>query len=1020
MATLTLKNISEKSFLDEVECVKSLYEASRPFQDKQREIFARAKKYVEGIREHSDELSVESFLKEYSLSTYEGVAIMCLAEALLRIPDNKTADELISDKLGQGNWKKHFSENANIMLNASTFGLMISGQILHFQRSKQEITHAIGSITSKISDPIIREALKKAMKILGRKFVIGTSSEDALKNAKKIGEKGYLFSFDMLGEGARTAAQAEGFYKAYIDGIKEIGAAYKRNPADYIYHRPNVSVKLSALHPRYEMLNKSRLLEELLPKLKKIALTARDNGIWIAIDAEEANRLEISLVLFEALLKDKEFSGFNGLGFVVQAYQKRAPYVIDYLKQLADETKRIIPIRLVKGAYWDSEVKHAQMHGLPNYPVFTQKAHTDLSYLICARKLLENLKYFYPQFATHNALTVASILEISADYDATKDFEFQRLYGMGDAFYDEMVKSRPVRIYAPVGTYQDLLPYLIRRILENGANTSFVNLVVNKAEPIGQILTNPIDKIIRNSYANAEGSLPLPADIFGEVRKNSIGKDYGYSVFVNELAEYHKNFKANKINPKSIIAGKEVKFTEIELALKAAEKAYPAWNSISAELRAQYLNQFAEALEQNEDSILPLLMQEAYKTPNDAVAELREAIDFLRYYAADGVKKFGSPKLYKGYTGEKNLMHYKGKGVFLCISPWNFPLAIFLGQISGALMAGNTVIAKPAPQTEKIAYIATKLAHAAGIPKEVFQLVLNGDMETGAKTAEALVSDARVAGVAFTGSTKVAHKINNTLGKRGVNVPIATLIAETGGQNAMIIDSSALLERAVDDAINSAFGAAGQRCSALRVLYIQDDVYKQTLELLKGALAELNVGYPAADFSVDVPPVIDENAQSKLRAHIVKMRKAAKLIAKATIDESVQGTFIAPHIFEIPDISVLKEEVFGPVLHVIKYKKSKIDAVIDQINSTGYGLTFGIHSRVESFIEHVISRVKVGNIYINRSQIGAVVGVHPFGGVGLSGTGFKAGGANYLKRFVNEVTVTNNIAAIGGNLELIS
>lgn len=1008
---ITLEDIAKKAFEDEQKLVRELLAQSNIYQEKSDKIFERAERYVQNIRENADALSVETFLNQYSLDTYEGVAIMCLAEALLRIPDQQTADELIRDKLEKGNWKKFFSKDGGILMNSSTYGLMISGKILQLSKESHQLESALSRIASRIGEPAIREALKKGMQILGQKFVLGTNTENALDRAKKIGKKGYLFSFDMLGEGARTKDQAEKYFNNYLNGVKQISEFYKKDSAKKeLYKRQNISVKLSALHPRYELAKKDRVMDELLPKLKEIALSVKDNDIWMAIDAEETWRLEISLMIFEELLKDKDFSSFNGLGFVVQAYGKRALFVIKYLKQLAQKYNKKIPVRLVKGAYWDSEIKAAQINGVENYPVFTRKSHTDLSYLVCAREMLENLDCFYPQFATHNALTVASILEF-ADYIDNSQFEFQRLYGMGDTFYDNLVEQIPVRIYAPVGSYEELLPYLIRRILENGSNNSFVSLVVDKDEPIGQLLTSPVDKILRAAYTSKK--IPLPSEIYLPERINSKGFEVGNLHHKNILEGYlEKDIKKN-ITAKSIINGHEIdaKPKDIENAIDVASDYFNKWNDFGFETRAKLLENLADNFEENFESLLNILVYEANKKPKDAIGEIREAVDFLRYYAQQA--RLIEDEDCKGYTGEKSILKHKGKGVFACISPWNFPLAIFIGQIAAALVSGNSVIAKPAEQTSKIAYFAVKLAYQSGVPETALQLVIG----KGSVVGKIVTENKKIAGVVFTGSTETAWNINRSLASR--NSSIATLIAETGGQNCMIVDSSALLEKAVDDVVESAFGSAGQRCSACRVVYIQDEVADDFIEILKGAVAELEIA-SANYLSTDIPPVIDAKAKDNLQAHIDEMMVSAKLIYASKAPDMLKESYVAPHVFEIDSLDILHKENFGPILHVIRFKRENIDKIIDEINATNYALTFGIQSRVYEFIYNVYSKINAGNIYINRSIIGAVVGTHPFGGSLLSGTGPKAGGPNYLKRFLNEVTVTDNISAIGGNLELIT
>lgn len=998
---MNLEELSKKSFLPEETVVEELVKSADFLQEKSDRIFKKAENYVKNIREKSDELNIESFLKEYSLSSYEGVAVLCLAEALLRVPDNRTADELIVDKLEKGNWKSHIDDEASFMINSSTYGLMLGEEVLSAGNKKSILSKTVGKIISRVGEPVIRTAIKHAMRILGSRFVLGTNIEAALKQAEKIGKKGYLFSYDMLGEGARTKEQAKEFFNAYMKGAKEIGKAGKEE--SFSYGLPNMSIKLSALHPRFELKKKDRILSELMPNLKNIILEAKDNNVWVSIDAEESYRLELSLIVFEELLKDKDFENWEGLGFVVQAYNQRAKDVLEYLKELSEKYNRKVPVRLVKGAYWDFEIKYAQENGLDAYPVFTKKSHTDLSYLICSKLLLDNLDNFYPQFATHNALTVASLLEIAPE---NKDnYEFQRLFGMGDSFYDQLVGKIPCRIYAPVGNYEELLPYLIRRILENGANTSFVNLVVDKKEPIGEILTSPLDKIINKAYRSKD--VPLPKDLYEPDRKNSKGYDFGNMQHLDKLKSYLDKAGDISVEPQSIIIGKTV-----EDSIKAAKDAYKEWAVLDVTKRIKIANDFAESLEENAGEIISILADEGKKTAKDAIFEIREAVDFIRFYSSEVEKLFSEiNEKQKGYTGESSTLLYRPKGVFACISPWNFPLSIFIGQIIAALVTGNTVIAKPAEQTSKIACYATQLAHKAGFPKNVLQLILGKGSEIG----KVITESNDITGVVFTGSTEVANIINRNLAARK-NAPIATLIAETGGQNCFMVDSTALLERATDDIIESAFGSAGQKCSAARVAFVQEDIFDKFSHMLKGALDEIKIG-KATDIDVDISAVIDEQAKKELEEHIKDFSSKYKVIAKA--NTRTGDSYVSPHIFEIDDISALKKENFGPVLHLIKFKRSEVNKAIDQINSTGYGLTFGIHSRIYNFINYVTAKINAGNIYVNRTCTGAVVETHPFGGMGLSGTGPKAGGPNYLKRFLHEVTITDNTSAIGGNLELL-
>lgn len=1036
---ILLDTISENTFADEQESVKNLLSYTERFQQKSDEIFSRAERYVTGIREKASTSGVEGFLSQFKLGTHEGITIMCLAEALLRIPDSDTADQLIHDKLKGAEWEKYLGKSNSVFVNASTWGLMLSGGIVGMGEDDAGVKSTVGRLVSKLGEPIVREALKKAMEILGTQFVLGCNIESALKKAKNFEKQGYLFSYDMLGEGARSEAQAKKFLKSYKDAITYIGKEANKSglktthnyikPKQDLFQRPGISVKLSAIHPRYEFTQQNRVMDELVPRLKEIIKHAMMNGLAVSIDSEEANRLDISLLVFKAIFEDKDFHDYDGIGFVLQAYQKRAIYVIDFLLELAKKHDRRIPIRLVKGAYWDAEIKRAQELGLENYPVFTRKSHTDVSYLACAAKILDEQKYFYPQFATHNALTVASILEIAEK----KEFEFQRLYGMGDNFYNEMVKKRPCRVYAPVGRYDELLPYLIRRILENGANTSFVNLVVDESEPIGKLLKSPMKKAIKNE-GKPNPETPLPEEIFKTIRKNSLGFDVAYAkhnkIVSDSLSEFSNKswHSAPIINCADISGKKSVVYSpndgkqigtcvfanekNIDDAIISAKKSFQDWNLLGVEKRADILDKTADLIENNRAEIISLCIAEAGKTIPDAISEVREAADFCRYYANQARDEFVIKKL-PSITGENNSLQFSGKGIFACISPWNFPVAIFAGQIAAALVSGNAVIAKPAEQSPLSAYLITRIFYEAGVPKDVLNFI-PGDGEIGA----AMVSDENVSGVVFTGSTETARKINIALAAR--NAPIATLIAETGGQNAMIVDSSALPEQVIDDIMKGSFNSAGQRCSALRVAYLQEDVADKIIELLSGAMQEIKIGNPL-EIDTDIGPVIDLEAKKNLSAYITKMEKQAKTIAKVKLPSNLpEGNFIAPHVFEIKSISELEREVFGPILHIIRFKHNELDRVLDEINATGYGLTFGIHSRIEHKVEYIKKRIHAGNIYVNRSQIGAVVGVHPFGGVGLSGTGPKAGGPNYLMRFVDEKVVSTNTSAIGGNIALLS
>lgn len=881
---------------------------------------------------------------------------------------------------------------------------------------------------------MIRQAASYAMKILGNQFVMGQTIEAALKRAIPKEAQGYRFSYDMLGEAARTAKDAKRYFDAYMKAIHAIGkAANQRGVID----APGISIKLSALYPRYEWAKRELVLNCLVPRVTELALLAKQYQIHITIDAEEADRFDLWLDIFAAVFQQPSLDGWSGFGLAIQAYQKRTFYLIDWLAALAEEHKRTIMVRLVKGAYWDTEIKVSQERGLSGYPVFTRRASTDVSYLACARKILSYGDKFFPQFATHNAYSASAILEMVGD---RKDFEFQCLHGMGDTLYDEIVGEKklnlPCRVYAPVGTHEDLLAYLVRRLLENGANSSFVNRIVDANEPIETLIQHPVEQVMALSN-KSHTKIPLPKDIFGHSRENSPGLDLsdisvlrnlkeGTEAFSNHLWQaipiidghavegekqnIHSPFDTARIVGHAINASQE----DVNKAVSNAFKASHSWAETSVNKRAECLRKAADLMIEHTYEIMALVMLEAGKTVNDAVAELREAIDFCRYYAAEAESKL-IPQILPGPTGESNRLHYHGRGVFACISPWNFPLAIFMGQVSAALVAGNTVIAKPAEQTPLIAALAVKLLHEAGVPKDVLQLLPGKGEVVGA----ALVADERIAGVMFTGSTETAKLINQTLAnRRGGIIPF---IAETGGQNVMIVDSSALPEQVVSDVITSAFGSAGQRCSALRVLYLQEDVADKIITMLQGAMAELTIGDPRL-LVTDVGPVIDEDALAMLVNHQSRMQTEAKLVFECPLDHEikVKGHFFAPIAYEIKDLSVLTREIFGPCLHIIRYKAEDLPKVVAEINATGYGLTFGIHSRINSTIDYLLTNVRVGNAYVNRSIIGAVVGVQPFGGEGLSGTGPKAGGPNYLLRLCSEKSISVNTTAAGGNASLMS
>ncbi len=1012
--------VSAQIFADEGEVLRKLCDAAPRYSKLQPAIFAQAKTLVEKLRKDGAGHGVEAFLQQYGLDTQEGIAIMCLAEALLRIPDDHTADELIRDKFEGRGWDKHINQSESLFVNASSWGLMLTGKMMDFSAPAQAKPSAIlKKLVGRVGEPVVREALKTAVKFIGTQFVMGTNIREAMSKARSAEKKGYQLSYDILGEGARTEAQAKAYFEAYLDAIKAIGEAKTSK-------LPSLSIKLSALHPKYYLQKEERVTGELYPRLKALCLAARDAKLMVAIDAEESYRLDTHMMLYRMLLEDPDFKGYDGLGFVMQGYQKRAHQVAEWLAELAKATGHKIPVRLVKGAYWDTEIKLSQVMGYPAYPVFTRKAATDVSYLACAEKLLSHRELFFPQFATHNAYTLAAIRHIATDAGwQLGEYEFQRLHGMGEKLYDQLIGEIPCRIYAPVGEYQDLLAYLIRRLLENGANTSFVNQLMDHSVTVEELLADPIAKTRARGFANAT-DLPLPAAIYGD-RKNSGGFDFGNlddrKKFMDALTPHlNKSWEAgdktgSESKPVTSPTDNAVVGTvhqaspmKMENMMSRAQKAFASWTATSVNDRAAMLESAAELFEANQFELMAICVREAGKTLNDAVAEIREAIDFLRYYAMHS-RKLMAPEALTGPTGESNTLHLHGRGVFVCISPWNFPLAIFTGQVAAALVTGNCVLAKPADQTPLIAARAVQLLHQAGIPQDVLQLVPG----RGSVVGEALLKHAGTAGVCFTGSVPTALHINRTLAARdGAIVP---LIAETGGQNCMVVDSTALIEQAVDDILLSAFGSAGQRCSALRVLYVQEEIADHLIEMLKAAMSELKIGNPA-EFSTDIGPVIDDKARAGLQKHIDEMMKTAKFIAK--IDAPNQGSFLSPHAFEINDISELTEEHFGPILHIIRFKAAELPSLPAKINATGFGLTFGLHSRIEEHWQLFQSQIKAGNCYINRSMIGATVGVQPFGGEGLSGTGPKAGGPHYLTRFCLERTVTINTAAIGGNLELLA
>lgn len=936
---------------------------------------------------------VDALLNEFSLSTEEGLVLMCLAEALLRVPDKTTADRLIRDKLSQGNWSSHLGNSSSLFVNASAWGLLLTGKLVNYSDEQQKQQFGLLKRTcGRLGEPVIRQAVRYAMQIMGSQFVMGTTIDAALDRATEMEAKGFRYSYDMLGEGARTLDDANRYFDSYMRAIDAIGkAANGRGP----FNSPGISVKLSAIHPRYEFSHRDRVIEELVPRVKQLALAAKAYDINFTIDAEEADRLDISLDIIEAVFSDPALDGWEGFGLAVQAYQKRGIHVIEWLRDLTVKVGRKMMVRLVKGAYWDTEIKLSQLEGFSDFPVFSRKPSTDVSYQACAKKMLSYRDTIYPQFATHNAYTVATIMEMTNDYTG---FEFQRLHGMGDALYDEIViKDKiPCRIYAPVGEHSDLLAYLVRRLLENGANSSFVNNIIDETIPVESLLNDPVETV-RSWKQKRNQQIPLPANLYGTERKNSNGLDLTdidqLEAVKSAMAQWFETVKHLPVQPHAVPVTNPAQLDEtigylqfadeekMQQILANAQTAFDSWSTTDISERVALLNHVADALETHRNELLALCVKEAGKTLGDSVAEVREAIDFCRYYAARANELFTQPQ--------------HARGVILCISPWNFPLAIFLGQVAAALVVGNTVVAKPAEQTSLIAIRTVELMRQCGMPEHVVQLVI----APGSQVGQHIVPDNRIQGVMFTGSTETGCWIARKLAERG-GEPVP-LIAETGGQNCMIVDSTALPEQVVDDVISSGFQSAGQRCSALRVLFLQEDVADKIITMLKGAMAQLHVGDPQW-LSTDLGPVIDAKAHERLTNHVQYLADKATLHYECAIPAGDRHYFFAPRLYEISDLSVLEREVFGPVVHIIRFKADEVDNVINQINATGYGLTMGVHSRIEQFTDRVARDVKAGNIYVNRNMIGAVVGVQPFGGRGLSGTGPKAGGPLYLTRLVKD------------------
>ncbi len=1036
--------IAAHYLIDETKLLDRLLERAVLSEDERRRSADIARRLVHSARASQERhAGVDAFMREYGLSSEEGVILMCIAEALLRIPDSETADELIAEKIASGDWQRHLGHSDSLFVNASTWALLLTGRVVKLRSATgSNPIDALKRLVARSGEPVIRQAVRQAVKVLGDQFVLGRTIKDALVRAEAYEDKGYLFSYDMLGEGARTQKDADAYFERYMAAIDAIGQAagpFATMHVDALYKRPGLSVKLSALHPRFEPGKEERLDDELTPRLLSLARAARSRGLSLTIDAEEQDRLDPMLAQFAAIFTDPALDGWNGLGLAVQAYGKRAVPVLRWLRRLAERSGKRIPVRLVKGAYWDSEIKWAQERALADYPVFTRKLHTDVSYLACVRLLLSDARAFYPQFATHNAQAIAATHVAGGP----AMFEFQRLHGMGEAIYEGVIGEggigRACRIYGPVGGHEELLAYLVRRLLENGANTSFVNRLADDEAPVADIIRDPVETAERERAAASAParSFPRPRDIYLP-RKAAAGlalteESVRAELLAKMAAALDESFDAGPIIAGQTTAGGNsaslvtcphdrrerigtVRITtpaQADAAIDSAGKAQHAWNARGGAARAQILEAAAELFERDRAKLMAVIVREAGKTLDGAQGDVREAVDYLRYYAGEARRLFGPPMQLPGPTGERNTLTLNGRGVFACISPWNFPLAIFTGQVAAALAAGNTVLAKPAEQTPITAFLATQLLHEAGVPKDVLHL-LTGSGRLG----EALVKDVRVRGISFTGSSETAWIIQKALAER--REAIVPLIAETGGLNAMIADSSALPEQVVRDCVRSAFDSAGQRCSAARVLFLQEDSADKTIDMLVGAVEALDIGDPF-DYTTDIGPVIDEESQDRLEGHKIRMQREARELVDLLLPEHCRaGSYVTPAVYEIDGLSALEREVFGPILHVVRYEHGHLDKVIASLNATGYGLTLGLHSRIETVADYVASHARVGNLYVNRNQIGAVVGVQPFGGEGLSGTGPKAGGPHTLPAYAVERTRSTDITATGGNLQLLT
>ncbi|GAA0772732.1 bifunctional proline dehydrogenase/L-glutamate gamma-semialdehyde dehydrogenase PutA [Brevundimonas olei] len=1024
--------LDRNKYRDEREVVAELLAAEPLTPDGRAAALNDAIGLVESARKSQKRQGVvESFLQEFSLGTREGLALMCLAEALLRTPDADTRDRLIAEKIGSADWASHMGQSDSLFVNASTWGLMLTGKLVDVDdEARSDLPNFLKRLVGRLGEPVIRQAVATAVKIMGEQFVVGRTIDAALKRSDR---ENWLCSFDMLGEGARTAADAERYEKIYADAIEAVGKTAKGEGPERGH---GVSVKLSALSPRYQAVQEDRVWEELYPRILRLALIAAKYDINYTIDAEEADRLALSLKLLERLAREPALGDWQGLGLAVQAYQKRTTETVAKLAELAKSSGRRLMVRLVKGAYWDTEIKLAQVNGRTDYPVFTTKPATDLNYLVCAKALIEASPYIFSQFATHNAHTLAAVHRMAADRGVT--IEFQRLHGMGEALYDGAKVEWGdvvVRAYAPVGGHEELLPYLVRRLLENGANSSFVHALLDERVPAADVAADPITSV--EAQPDRHPKIPVPMNIYGD-RQNSLGRDYSQATDRERHAAALERVDSEKLTAGPIIGGKlragvnaqdvtnpydrtrilghvsEASVEDVDAAVGAAAEAQVAWDRLGGAGRAPVLRAMADALEADLDRLVALLSREAGKTLNDGVAEVREAADFCRYYAQLAERDFGGRQTLKGPTGETNELVLHGRGVFACISPWNFPLAIFTGQIAAALAAGNAVVAKPAEQTPLIAAEAVRLYYKAGLNPDLLALVPGRGETVGA----ALTNHPGIDGVAFTGGTDTASAINRGLAARpGAIIPF---IAETGGLNGMFVDTTALKEQIIDDVILSAFGSAGQRCSALRVLYAPKDSADALIEGLKGALAAQVLGDPT-DARTDIGPVIDAESRANLEAHVERLSKEANIIARAELPAGGdKGDLFAPVIAEIPTPDFLEREVFGPILHVYRYEPKDLEKVAGKLAARGFGLTLGVHSRIDAFAKEVMELVPAGNVYVNRSIIGAVVGVQPFGGEGLSGTGPKAGGPNSLIRYAAEKAISINIAAQGGDPALLN